>query len=78
MREHTKREAAHLLKCARSRKTEARDLRHGVLLSGNNDAPFGIDGNSSKCTAANEASAHGAVGSDLPHWLFASGLNVQD
>ena len=71
MREHTKREPPLLLCSARCRNPAARDLRHGVLCSANNDAPVGVDGNSIKTTAASEERAHGAVGSDLAHSLIA-------
>ena len=70
MREHTKREPPLLLCSARCRNPAARDLRHRVLFSANNDAPVGVDGNSSKTTAASEERAHGAVGRDLAHSLI--------
>ena len=65
MREHTKREPPLLLCSARCRNPAARDLRHGVIMSANNDAPVGVDGNSIENTAASEERAHGAVGRDL-------------
>jgi hypothetical protein len=54
IREHTKREPPVLFCSAGCRNTAARDLRHGVLPSRNNNAPVGIDGNSMKNTAASE------------------------
>ena len=73
MRGHTKRELPLLL-CtgARCRNNAAHDLRHGVLRSGNNDAPLvGVDDNSIKTTAASEERVHGAVGSDLARSMIA-------
>ena len=46
----------HLRPSARCRNPAARDLGHGVLISANNDAPVGVDGNSSK--TASEVSKH--------------------
>ena len=41
-----------------------------MLISANNDAPVGIDGNSYKFTTPSKARAHGAVGSDLEQSLI--------